>query len=280
MSPIEILSRLFKVSPKIAAFILAGMGIFAAAAIVLSLGSDINDLSVVAIYIVAFATIATVFALILNDGLMRATICWIFIGAFGGWTVGLFDAALQISNRLPSLPCYIRMPVELPEVCEARFTENLTVIGQQQDAGLHLPDTNGPELLWFAQTDPVWPPAPADRMLAEDITIFIQFTPNIPRDQVVDLAANLGVLNWEIEGAPLGGEEVANGPKQNEVRFFHKQDSTAAVALAESLYALSPDAPIAVRDFTRLGNYTPNGQLEIWINTLSRQRMLPDQPDA
>jgi hypothetical protein len=275
MLPIEVLSRLFKVSPKIAAFILAGMGIFAAAAIVLSFGSDFADLSVVAIYLVVFATVASVFALILNDGLMRATLCWIFIAAFGGWTAGLFDAALQVSQRLPSLPCYIRMPIEHPQVCEARLAPTVTVIGGQQDAALPTP-----ERLWFAQTDPVWPPAPVDTELATNTLIYIQFTPDVPRDRVIDLATNLGALNWQIEGAPVGGEEVAKGPSQNEVRFFHIQDSAAAVALAESLYALNPDAPVSVRDFTRLGRYAKNGQLEIWVNALSEQRLLTNQPEA
>ena len=69
MTLIGFLSKQFKVSTTIAKFILAGLGLFAAASIVLSFGSDLTDLSFVAIYLVIFATVATVFTMILNDGL-------------------------------------------------------------------------------------------------------------------------------------------------------------------------------------------------------------------
>ena len=274
MSPIQILSRLFKVSPTIAAFIFAGMGVFAAAAIVLSLGSDISDLSVVAIYLVVLAAIATVLAFILNDGLMRATICWICITAFGGWTVGLFDSALQLSGRLPSLPCYIRLPVSHPEECMARFAPTVAEIGGPQQDTLDLPGIDGPETLWFAQLV-TEPPIPhADPTIAQSAKVFLHFTPDVQPDEVEALADNLTALDWPIPEGQARGELVTNGPKRNEVRYFHPSDNEAALALAETLYALSPDTPVSVRDFSRLGSFVPDGQFEIWVNALSPQERL------
>ncbi|MEJ6403964.1 hypothetical protein [Yoonia sp. 2307UL14-13] len=266
MSPIKVIAQLFKVSPKIATMILAGVGLFAAAAIVLGFGFDMADLQLVAIYILIFATCVTVFTFILNDGRMRSTICWIVIVAFGGWTVGLFDSALQATGRLPSLPCYIRMPIEHPQMCEVRLAPTIAVVGEQQEARLTLPAIRGPERLWLAQADVT--AQPANPHLTANTNIYLQFTPNVPRQRVVDLAANLTDLNWHIEGGDKGGEQVKAGPDRNEVRYFHPGDQAAAMALAQSLHALNPTAPVAVRDFTRLRRAAPDGQLEIWVNTI------------
>ncbi|WP_157033224.1 hypothetical protein [Loktanella sp. S4079] len=275
MSPIQILSRLFKVSPKIAAFILAGLAVFAAAAIVLSFGSNIADLQVVAIYILVLAAVATVVAFILNDGLMRATICWICITAFGGWTIGLFDSALQISGRLPALPCYIRLPVTHPDECLAQLAPTVAEFGTEQQEAQRLPSLQGsPERLWFAQATPAPNYKKADPALVSDTQIFVHFGDNVAQKDIETLADNLIALDWRIPDGNARGEQVENTPQRNEVRYFHPQDSDAAIALAETLYALSPDTPISVRDFSRLGSYVPNGQFEIWVNALSPQEQI------
>jgi hypothetical protein len=263
MNPIDIIVRLLKVSPKVGVFVLAGIGVFAAGAIVLSFGSNPADLTNVAIYIVIFAALVTVLAFILNDGLMRTVICWIVIGAFGGWVIGLFDAALQVSGKLPRLPCYITMPIELPEVCEARLAPAITEIGANRETR-HLPGVGaGPERLWFAQVDEVLP-APPD--LPDGSRVFVHVTSEIPSDTAITLTTGLAGLNWPVVDPETGGETVKEGPAQNEVRFFHVEDQENAVALAQSLHGLDPSQRVTVRDFTRLGSFTKRGLLEVWLS--------------
>jgi hypothetical protein len=183
--------------------------------------------------------------------------------------VGLFESALQLSGKRPRVPCYIRLPIELPEVCERRLTSDVTVIGGTVSGQL-LPVSGGPERIWFAQTGPIAEAAlPADPALATATRVFVQFTGNIERTDSTGLSLGLAALGWQVEGADQGGELVPKGPDRNEVRFFHDADQAAAVALAQSLFALNPDILVAVRDFTRLGTYAPDGQLEVWLDQVT-----------
>ena len=166
------------------------------------------------------------------------------------------------------MPCYIRLPVELPEACIARLTTTTTVIGGHTDAmllpeigPLGGPDRVWPERVWTVQ-DPVIPPPPG-------VTVVLQFTDAVSRDATMALTTTLTGLGWVISDGTAGGEQVSSGPDQNEVRFFGAADSAAAIQLAEALYALDPSAPVAVRDFTRLGSYAQAGLLEVWLNSLT-----------
>lgn len=261
MSPLQTLSRLLKVDPKTGTFILTGLALLAAAAMALAFGSNIDDAVVLAVYIMVFALAVTVLTFISRHETMRTTISWIAIAAFGGWVVGLFGSVLRMPPTLPQLPCYIRLPIELPAMCEARLTTTTTVIGGDDNAWL-LPGPEGPERIWTVQ-DRVLPPAP------DGVTVVLQFTDTVSRDATIPLTTGLADLGWVISDGTAGGEEVSAGTDQNEVRYFRPEDSAAAVQLAETLYAQNPTAPIAVRDFTRLGTYAPAGLLEVWLNTLT-----------
>ena len=261
MSPLQTLSRLLKVDPKTGTFILTGLALLAAAAMALAFGSNIDDAVVLAVYIMAFAVAVTVLTFITQREIMRTTLSWIAIVAFGGWVAGLFGSVLRMPPTLPLLPCYIRLPIELPAVCEARMTTTTTVIGEGGNAWL-IPGLDGPERIWTVQ-DPVLPPAP------DGVTVVLQFTDTVSRDATIPLTTELADLGWVVSDGAAGGELVSAGPDQNEVRYFRPEDSAAAVQLAETLYAQNPTAPIAVRDFTRLGSYARAGLLEVWLNTLS-----------
>ena len=260
MSPLQTLSRLLKVDPKTGTFILTGLALLAASAMALAFGSNIDDAVVLAVYIMAFALAVTVLTFISRQETMRTTISWIAIAAFGGWVIGLFGSVLRMPPTLPQLPCYIRLPVELPAVCEARLTTTTIVIGSADQTFRWTP-VDGPDRIWTVQ-DPVIPP-PAD------MTVVLQFTDTVPRDATIALTTTLTGLGWTISDGTAGGELVSSGPDQNEVRYFRPEDSAAAIQLAEAIYAQNPTAPIAVRDFTRLGSYAATGLLEVWLNNLT-----------
>ena len=116
MSPLQTLSRLLRVDPKTGTFILTGLALLAAAAMALAFGSNIDDAVVLAVYIMIFALAVTVLTFISRHQTMRTTLSWIAVVAFGGWVAGLFGSALGIPPSLPPMPCYIRLPIELPEV--------------------------------------------------------------------------------------------------------------------------------------------------------------------
>lgn len=263
MSPQETLSRLLKVDPKIGTFILAGMALLAAGAMVLAFGSDIDDAVVLAVYILVFALAVTVLSFISRQQVMRTTISWIAIAAFGGWVAGLFGSVLGIPPNLPPMPCYIRLPVELPEACIARLTTTTVVIGGGDNAFLP-PEASPmafPDRIWTVQNT-VTPPPPG-------LTVVLHFTDTVSRLDTAALATALGQSGWTLSDGVEGGALVSSGPDQNEVRFFHPEDSAAAILLAETLYAQDPSAPVAVRDFSRLGTYAQTGLIEVWLNSLT-----------
>lgn len=260
MSPLQTLSRLLKVDPKTGTFILTGLALLAAAAMALAFGSNIDDAVVLAVYIMVFALAVTVLTFISSKEVMRTTLSWIAIIAFGGWVAGLFGSVLRMPPTLPQLPCYIRLPVELPAVCEARLTTTTRVIGGADNAGLRL-DTGGIERIWTVQ-DPVIPPPIG-------VTIVLQFTDAVSRDATIALTTTLTGLGWVVSDGTAGGEQVSSGPDQNEVRYFREEDSAAAIQLAEAIYAQNANAPIAVRDFSRLGSYAQTGLLEVWLSSLT-----------
>lgn len=259
MSPLQTLSRLLKVDPKTGTFILTGLALLAASAMALAFGSDIDDAVVLAVYILAFALAVTVLAFISRQETMRTTISWIAIAAFGGWVVGLFGSVLRMPPTLPQLPCYIRLPIELPAVCEARLTTTTIVIGNADQTWLWTP-TGGPDQIWTVENHIIAPPA--------EMIVVLQFTDTVSRDATITLTTALTGLGWTVSDGTAGGEQVSSGPDQNEVRYFRPEDSAAAIQLAEAIYAQNPTAPITVRDFTRLGSYAQTGLLEVWLNNL------------
>lgn len=262
MSPLQTLSRLLKVDPKTGTFILTGLALLAAAAMALAFGSNIDDAVVLAVYIMIFALAVTVLTFISRHQTMRTTLSWIAVVAFGGWVAGLFGSALGIPPSLPPMPCYIRLPIELPEACVARLSTTTRVIGE--DNAFLLPQLtpfNGPERIWTAENHIIPPPT--------DVTVVLQFTEAVSRDATIALTTTLSEAGWIISDGAAGGELVTAGPDQNEVRFFREVDSAAAVQLAEALYAQNPGTPIAVRDFTRLETYAKSGLLEVWLSSLT-----------
>ena len=262
----SLLTKLLQVDPKVGRFVLAGLTILACSALVISYGINFNDAAFVAGYLLGFALAVTILVYITNNRIMRTAVCWIAISAFDIWILGLFDSAFQITRRLPPTACYLRLPVELPEVCIERLSSDVIVIGALAPASAPgLSFGGGPEQVWLAQVDTTVTLTPAPAGAAR---VFVQFHDPVTRDQTIALGTALAAAGWQVEGAERGGELVGNGTDRNEVRFFQTADEAIAIALGEAIHALAPSATVHVRDFARLGGYTPAGQLEIWLSDL------------
>ncbi|MBS8227164.1 hypothetical protein [Vannielia litorea] len=259
MNPIDAFSQTLKINPNAAKLISAGLGVLAAAAILISWGSNLDDLRLGAIYVLIFASIVTLLAFIARNNRMTTVLSWILVAAFGMFVLGLVGSVFRVPPSLPPTPCYLRILFELPETCvqNLRNTENDLRIGS---AAPVLAPSGGPETLWRAQKGVV--PQPT----AHGGEIIVQYTPHIPQVEAVRLSEALADLRWQVQNQATGGEQVKSGPATNEVRYFKDADRQAAIDLAQTIHGLHPDTPIYVRDFTRLGAFSKDGRLELWLS--------------
>lgn len=259
MNPTDALSQTLKINPAAARIISAGLGVLAAAAILISWGSDLDDLRIGALYVLAFAALVTLLACIARNNRMTTVISWILIAAFGLFVVGLVGSVIRVPPSLPPTPCYLRLLFELPETCvnKLRDSENDLRIGSA--APVFWP-AHGPERLWRAQEGVV--PEPTDHAGE----VIVQYTPAIAQLEAVRLSEALNRLAWQVDNWKAGGAQVKDGPSTNEVRYFKEADRQAAIELARTIHGLHPDTPIFVRDFTRLGAFLPDGRLELWLS--------------
>lgn len=97
--------------------------------------------------------------------------------------------------------------------------------------------------------------------------IFIQFA-GFKREDVIELAADLGGQGWKVEGAARGGERTGAADGLNEVRYFNPGDKANAEALALSVSAgMAGQPPIAVKDLSATKYaQAETGLLEVWIS--------------
>ncbi|MCO6383554.1 hypothetical protein [Oceanicola sp. 502str15] len=260
MNPIDAFSQTLKINPNAARLISAGLGVMAAAAIIISWGSNLDDLRLGAIYVLAFACVVTLLAFIARNNTMTTVLSWILVAGFGMFVLGLVGSVLRVPPSLPPTPCYLRLFFELPETCiqNLRNSENDLRIGS---AAPVLPAADGgPERLWRAQEGAI--PTPTDHTGE----IFVQYTQPFAQADAVELSEALAELAWQVQDWKSGGEQVNEGPDTNEVRYFKDGDREAAISLAQTIHGLHPDTPIYVRDFTRLGAFSKAGRLELWLS--------------
>jgi len=258
-------ANMLKINPGAGKFLAAGIGVLAAAAIVISWGSDIDDLKIGAIYIIVFAFIVSILMVIRSDKMMRTVISWILIAAFGAWVLGLVGSVFNLPNSLPSTACYLRLPMMTPRQCEAELgggADDLQ-IGQLENQ----PAARGAFGIMPRQSQ-IWTVQEALSMpvpTQQSGLVYLQFANPVTRPDIIALADELVGLNWQVQGAEDGGEQVKEGPEGNEVRYFKDSDREAAIELARTLHSLHPEQPVTVRNFTRLGSYVREGTLEIWL---------------
>lgn len=261
MTGLDAFSQLLKVNPRIGGFLLVGLGVIAVGSIAVGFAGYGVAALWASLYVLGFAVVTTILYLIVSDRLLRTVLAWMLIATFGVFLLGLFDSAWGVSGRLPTTPCYLKMWWKPPAVCEAELAPVVETVRPGTLEGALRPRDGGPERLWAAQAGAeVLPPPPGAGQ------VYVQFGPNFAAPAAVDIATALAGSGWQVPGAAAGGEFVAASPGRNEVRFFYPEDRAAAEALARAAVAASPDAPIYVRDFSRLRGFAAAGQLELWLN--------------
>ena len=261
MSPVSTFSMLLKVNPSAAKFILGGLGGLAAGVIFLAWKSDPTDAAVAGAIVLGFALMVSLMLFISKNNRMRTVLSWTVVGAFVLSVGLLFESVLQLTGAVPSLPCLVRALKVPPQVCERQFSKDVETFGPAAQSGIFIEE--GPERIWLAQVV-----VPAPESAPADFTVYMQFVDPSDRNQMVDFGADITGEGWLVEGADMGGELVSAGPERNEVRYFHDEDKAGAIALARAFFERNPEQTIHVRDFSRLGTYSPIGQLEIWVDEI------------
>ena len=261
MSPVEVIQKLLKVNKTVANFILAGLAVLAAASIAVTwIGENPNAL-LVAGYIIGLAFVATIIAFVVNNKRMCMVLGWAVTLTLTTFLVGLVDSALQISGRLPTPVCYVRILWEHPDVCEARSFPTIEIANLETSALWHWPIA-GAAKIWRAQTDPVVEP----RAVPYDAgPIFLHFGGALQGAEMIALSQDLTQVGWPIVDAKRGGEKIAKVPDKNQVRFFDPESQADAIALAKTVKAQRPGSEIVVRDFSKSGLVAKSGLLEIWL---------------
>ncbi|MGB5558126.1 MAG: hypothetical protein WBN04_08940 [Paracoccaceae bacterium] len=267
MTPVAIIQKLLQVNPTVAKFILAGLGVLAAASLAVTWIGGNPQALYLAGYILGLAFLATIIAFVANNRWMCLVLGWAVTGTFIAFLVGLVDSAVGLSGRLPTPACYVRIIFEAPQTCEQRLIPSIEI------TSLDAPDASpwhwqiaavrSDARLWRAQADAGTQPraTPYDKG-----PIALQVAADVPTESAIALSQTLASLGWPVADGDMGGEKVTKHPDQNEVRFFDESAAEDAMALAHAIKAQRPDARIVVRDFSHSGLIAPSGLLEIWLN--------------
>jgi hypothetical protein len=261
MQPVAVFQSLLKVNRPVAIFLLAGCGLLALSVIALNFMGNMTHTLTTALWILGLAFVVSIMTFVVNNKLLRTTLCWTFFGFFVLFLLGFVDAALQLSGRLPPPVCYLRMFVQDRASCEAQnvprqLVENGAVSRvdfREQAVGL----------IWRVQAAETIPP----RATAYDQgPIYVQVSPGVEAAEAEMAVSMLIVAGWPTVSGIGGIEYVASGPSDSEVRYFHAGDAVAALELAQALKIALPGHPVYVADFSQSGLIAPAGQLEIWIS--------------
>lgn len=265
MNPVDIITHALRVDRRMARFILGGLTLLAAAALVISWDYDLDKIFRVAIFILAFCVAIAILANI--RGLISLVAAWVILGV-GVIYISLGAAQfLTLSSLTPPVPpflCFIS-PVDArcTQLAQSAAIETASVMGQAVDMSSE-PRPPQLEVPPSRPTSSANLPAPPTPRTA---TVYVQFAGVIDRDAMAVFSQRLAALGWTVPGASRGGERIASAAGLNEVRFFHGSDKPAAERLARDATNASPaGANVKLRDLSAGYINSPEGQLELWIS--------------
>ncbi|WP_309663485.1 hypothetical protein [Tabrizicola sp.] len=254
MSAVDTLKNLIKLDPASARLVYVGLGLMAAATLVLGWTTSPDDILPLAGWIAGFGLFLTITSHIIKAPKMRATLCWMVIAMIGFAQLYLLSAmfpnsALQrITGRVAPLTCVLGGELDIN-----RCLDDLVPVSDLSTLG-PLDGTGHDTQIWLAQA-PSAPPG---------TTVYLQFANPVTRDQSTIIGTAILAEGWGIDPVDLGGEQVSNAPGSNEVRYFNASDEAAARTLAAALEPLA-GTPVGVRDLSMLYKLVKEGQLEIWL---------------
>ena len=242
-SPLDFLKTWAEANPQQATVLLAGVACFAAVAIVLGFGIDLQA-NVKNVYIVLGVGVSLlVVTRILNNELMANALTWFALLIGMAWLVVfiVFQAGLGDPVTHQRLGCLVK------------FWQDCQLTADQLGAQAAPKINSGA----FSDITRNQPPAPAP-----NLAVKVQFAGAIERDTIRTMMKDLTSKNWKVLGVAGGGERTAKAATYAEVRYSGA-NKAAAEALARAVSAYG----IAGRPLTAVSNAAvdPN-ELEVWIS--------------
>lgn len=251
MTPIEVIRKLIIDNPAAARLILAGVSVFAAAAIVLSFKIDTDTAVLLGGYILAFSFIVTILARVLDDTMLTKIIGWAFaLILLLVLLIVIYGAVLPKYNPFAPPVCILRFwqPCILAEdQATDRNATSVVVKPVPQSLAAESPATSGANAA-----------ASVDRGA---FTVFVQFA-GFRREDVATATVALKGLGWNVPAASKGGERTPLAAGLKEIRYSSPAEKAAAEQLAAEINAMG-----IVKGITPVqqGNIAAN-TLEVWIS--------------
>jgi len=213
MNPVQILEKLLVVNPSAAKIILAGVAVFAAAAIVLSFNVDRDTALIIGAYVLVFGVIVTLLSKISSDALLMRIL---------GWGVVILLLLLMVAF---SYAAVVKDPAPIkPTPCLVRFWADCLgvedAVAQRTEGEVAVKDL---------------PPGPLVTTIARSkFNVWIQFA-GYRRDDIVTAAKALQDAGWNVAEPTKGGQRIGSAANLAEVRFRSDAEKSAAELLAIEL---------------------------------------------
>ncbi|MET0746561.1 MAG: hypothetical protein ABWY49_00080 [Rhizobium sp.] len=256
MTPLDVIQKLIATNPAVAKLILAGMSVFAAAAIVLSFKIDTDTAVLLGGYVIAFSFVVTILAGVLDNTLLTKLIDWVIT------TILLLLLIIVIYGAV--LPKYSPFA---PPVCIIRFWQPCGLAEDQASDRNAAPVAVKPVPETIAEAGTAAPatvspnattPANVNR---GDFTILVQFA-GFRREDVTKATVALKALGWKVPEAARGGERTSNAINYKEIRYRSAAEKLAADQLAAEINAMGIASDVTTVQQSAVAANT----LELWIS--------------
>lgn len=279
LSPVQVLEKLYAMDRTSAAFLAGGIGVFAAAAIIVAWNIDVHTMALICLYVIGMSLLLAICVAL--PPLLKHTLGTVLVLTIVN-TVMLFFAAVVWEWPKPSY-CLAKFWLRCEEAAAQTAQQNATTL----DAKVEVPQAISlPPILTTAivsshsidarlvrgvsadkratPTDigslPSSIPSPSPVPAPNAQPVFIQFAGLITRESIKSLNAALRRGGWNVQSS--SGERQAAAAGLNEVRYSSPEFHLAAQTLADAVTATKISAqPVTVRLTPKVG---PN--LELWIS--------------
>ncbi len=305
MNPIKFLQSLLKLNRPATILIMTGLGVFAAATLVVSWIGSIQNFIVLGVCVLGFGVVASILTYIVNNPLMKTVLGWMFVINFGLIMALALDSISRFSGRIAPPTCFRTIFVEPISACNEKFidghNDNSVVVAAPQEMeklelAMEIPELamEIPELameipeLTMGETKPammIFEPAPMVPIIGTTTTQLpastsvsdvpdpltnIHFVLDFGREAAKTIAENMTKLGWDIEGGENGGKLVKRGPSAPQIRYYSTEYAKIAKEMAQDLSKQLGGADVIVNDFSKAGLLARPNLLEIWLTNSKR----------
>lgn len=243
MSPTGFLKEWSEKNPKQSAIVLAGVACFAAVAVVLGFGIDLQSNIKNVYYIIGAGVSVVILSRMLNNEIMSSTFTWFVFILAVLWTIAfiIYKAVLLPPLHHQRLACVVQFWEECKIVADNVAEASAPPIESKITAAIaSVPKAE----------------------IGKNLKVYVQFAGSISRDKVRAMMRDLESKNWAVQGAQGGGERTVLAAGQSEVRYSGDNAAAAeALAKAVTAYGISGQPVKPVKN-----QLVPVGQLEVWIS--------------